>query len=398
MPVCQISHGWDHQSGIILLIKEHDLARCKRKCANATRIQLIRVRLRGTGASAAAKGGLHLGVSMWDQSVKSPLGEGYAAHPGQQGSLSEEPSYTELHQGIRELTAEALDIDDFDTAEALAALGKALEVNPEPQEDPDVLSLEQLRTVESVFQPRGLSYREGEHEAHVDVLAKAIGKPDKPKYLEAITVWWGGTAWYILDGHHRRLAYERANVVSDIPVRVFKGSLDDALKESVSLNSKNKMPMSLQDKMNAAWKLTAQAGESKSKVALSKSEVALACSIGESSVANMRRTKSALAALGTTTEQMLEMNWAEAQRVAKGEAKPQIDHDAETERRARGYVKSIAKALKDRPHKDPEGFAMALRMLDERLPVRLLETEAWADVRSSYLLGQEEFGDDDPDY
>lgn len=300
-------------------------------------------------------------------------------------------SYTELHQGIRELTAEALNIDDFDTAEALAALSKALEANPEPQEEPDVLSLEQLRTVESVFQPRGLSYREGEHEAHVDVLAKAIGKPDKPRYLEAITVWWGGTAWYILDGHHRRLAYERATVVSNIPVRVFKGSLDDALKESVSLNSKNKMPMSLQDKMNAAWKLTAQTETPKSKVAL-------ACSIAESSVANMRRTKSALAALGTTTEQMLEMNWAEAQRVAKGEEKPQIDHDAETERRARGYVKSIAKALKDRPHKDPEGFAMALLMLDERLPVRLLETEAWADVRSSYLLDQEEFGEDDPDY
>ncbi|RWX58326.1 hypothetical protein EN780_37025 [Mesorhizobium sp. M4B.F.Ca.ET.089.01.1.1] len=145
--------------------------------------------------------------------------------------------------------------------------------------------------------------------------------------------------------------------------------------------------MSLQDKMNAAWRLTARTDYSKSRIALE-------CSVAEGSVANMRRVKRELAAQGRTADQLLEMNWAEAQLTAKGEEKPQVDHDAETERRARGYVKSIARALKDRPHRDPEGFAMALLMLDERLPGRLLETEAWADVRVGYIQNQEKLFED----
>lgn len=34
-------------------------------------------RLLGADALAAAKSSLHLGVSLWDQPVKSPIGEGY---------------------------------------------------------------------------------------------------------------------------------------------------------------------------------------------------------------------------------------------------------------------------------------------------------------------------------
>lgn len=287
------------------------------------------------------------------------------------------------------MAATTFDIDDLDTGEALEALQNALGVDPMSPQDPKTLSLTELRTVESVFQPRNLDYREGEHEAHIDTLAKAIGKLEKPRYLEPITVWWGGGGWYILDGHHRRLAYKRAGVVRNIPVRVFTGSVEQALAKSVSLNSKNKMPMSLQDKMNAAWRLTA-------RTSYSKSQIALECAVAEGSVANMRRVKRALSAQGTTAAQMLEMNWAEAQLTARGQEKPEVDHGAETERRARGYVKSIARALKDRPYKDPEGFALALLMLDERLPARLLETEAWANVLADFREGleaEEQFDD-----
>lgn len=285
---------------------------------------------------------------------------------------------------------DAADIEDLDTAEALEAIRQALAEKPEgPARDPDVLDLRELRTLESVFQPRDLRFREGDHEAHVGTLAKAIGKPEKPRYLEAITVWWGGDRWYILDGHHRRLAYERAKVAKSIPVRVFRGTLEGALAMSVSLNSKDKLAMSLQDKMNRAWMLTAYTD-------FSKSRIAEECGIGESSVANMRRVRHALVHLGRSASDMAGMTWADAQREAKGEEKPEIDQDAATERRAKGYAKSIARALKDRPHKDPEGFARALQMLDERLPTRLLETRAWADLVSDFhktLETEEEFGD-----
>jgi ParB-like chromosome segregation protein Spo0J len=288
------------------------------------------------------------------------------------------------------LPFDAVDIEDLDTAEALEAIRKALTINHgKPPRDPEVLDLKALRIVESVFQPRDLRFREGDHEAHVDTLTKAVGKSEKPKYLDPITVWWGGDRWYILDGHHRRLAYERAKIKKGIPVRVFKGTLEEALAQSVSLNSKNKLAMSPQDKMNTAWRLTTCTD-------FSKSRIAEECGVAERSVANMRRVRRELDELGKSVDEMLALTWADAQREAKGEPRPEIDQDAATERRAQRYARSIARALKDRPHKDPEGFARALQLLDERLPIRLLETQAWSDIVSDYreaLEAEEKFSD-----
>ncbi len=131
--------------------------------------------------------------------------------------------------------------------------------------------------------------------------------------------------------------------------------------------------MSTRDKMNMAWRLTAYTDYSKSKVATE-------CGVAESSVANMRRVKGELKSLGKTADQMVDMTWPDAQLEAKGEKRHEIDYDTATEMRARGYARKIAGALGDRPHRDPEAFALALRMLDERLPAKLLDTKAWYDV------------------
>ena len=222
-----------------------------------------------------------------------------------------------------------------------------------------------------------MGYRLGEHEGHLQTLAKAVGKPSRPNYLEPITVWWGGDRWIILDGHHRREAYERAKVVQGIPVRVFLGSLEDALAEAIVLNSRDKLPMTSRDKMNAAWKLTVCTKRS-------KSQVASECGVAERSVATMRSAKGLLLEQGLQLDDLLGLSWLEAQRQAKGEPPTDFDHDEATERRARRYAQSLAKALGNRPHADPEGFARALQMLDERLPLKLLETTAWADLRQDY--------------
>jgi hypothetical protein len=104
----------------------------------------------------------------------------------------------------------------------------------------------------------------------------------------------------------------------------------------------------------------------------------------------------ALVDLGKSVEEMVAFTWADAQREAKGEPRPEIDQDAAMEKRAERFAQSLARALKDRPHKDPEAFARTLQMLDERLPMRLLETRAWAEVVSGYreaLEAEEEFSD-----
>lgn len=283
-----------------------------------------------------------------------------------------------------DLTSVTSDIDDLDPAAALEVIRKAVSANHgAPLGDPSALDLEDLRTMLSVFQPRDLSFREGEDEAHLRVLTKAVGNPEKPMYLEAITVWWGGDRWYILDGHHRKLAYRRAGVSKSIPVRVFKGTLDEAMAEAVSLNSKDKMPMRLSEKMNKAWQLAVCTG-------LTKGQIVAACSVADGSVATMRRTKRDLVALGSTVPQMLEMTWDEARLEAQGRAKPPVDLETALERRARGYAKSLAQAVGNRPHKDPEAFALALLMLDERLPRSLMETGAWASAVVSLRNDQAE--------
>lgn len=150
-----------------------------------------------------------------------------------------------------------------------------------------------------------------------------------------------------------------------------------------------KLAMSQRDKTNMAWKLTAYTDYSKSRVARE-------CGVGERTVANMRQVKRQLEEMGRTISQMMEMTWQDAQLDAKGEERPEVDQDAALEKRAKAFALSLAKTLGDRPHKDPEAFARALQMLDERLPVRLFETKAWQDPLSDFLnvlKADDEFSD-----
>lgn len=266
---------------------------------------------------------------------------------------------------------------DITLAEGLKLIRESLEVNgtTPPISHPKHLSRREIARMVSVFQPRILKGRLAEDECHLDELQAAIGDGEKPRMLDPITVWWGGDRFYVIDGHHRLVAYDRKNVTAEIPVEVFEGTLDEAMARSAALNSKNRLPMRLDDKLNYAWRLVLVSN-------LSKRQIVDACAVGNGTVGNMRSVKAKLLENPEKTlEDLQDMTWKNAQMEAQGlTPTPPSDPDAAIKKRAERYVKSLVRALKDRPFVDPEGFALALVMLDERLPGALMESNAWGDA------------------
>ena len=155
-----------------------------------------------------------------------------------------------------------------------------------PIPNPSRLLLSNIRMAHSVFQPRGFEDASSSEE-HVRVLQKAI-KNEPTQELDPILIWWSGEYWRVIDGHHRLLAYRRFIAESGtrdiyIPVREFSGTLNEALFASIAANSKDKLAMNSDDKLNRGWVLTITQPE------ISKKEVSSICKIGTATVARMRR-------------------------------------------------------------------------------------------------------------
>ena len=239
-----------------------------------------------------------------------------------------------------------------------------------PEPSPKYLDRNQMARMAALFTTRTLEYRIVDQEVHVRDLADAIGNPKKPHYLDPITVWWGGDRYYVIDGHLRLQAYARKGVNERIPVVTFEGSLDEAMAQSAALNSKNQLPMTKDDRLNCAWRLTLVSS-------LTKEKIVQACAVANGSVGNMRVVKKTLMEeTGRPLQYLCDLTWDDARREAEGlEIKEETDMDAETRKRAQRYARAITRAVGDRPHQDPDAFAMALDMMG--LPKRLMTSYEW---------------------
>ena len=259
--------------------------------------------------------------------------------------------------------------------EALTTIKGALEEHggSPPTPLPATLDRNKIARMVSVFQPRELDGRWTEDERHIENLEGAIGDPKKPRYLDPMTVWWGGDRWYVIDGHHRLVAYDRAKVARGLPVDVFEGTMDEAMAHSAAANSKDRLIMRKDDKLNFAWKLTLT-------TELPKSRVVEVCAVANGSVGAMRSVKAKLLGdLRVPLEELADMTWASARLLAEGK---QMDQDYDPEdavrKRADQYRKRLYTAFKDIPTRDPEAFALALVLSNDRLPGSLMSTDAWS--------------------
>lgn len=246
----------------------------------------------------------------------------------------------------------------------------------------------------AVFQPRSLSGRVIVDEAHIAVLMEAIGKPEKPKFLDPLRVWWSGVDWYVIDGFHRLQAYLRVGVQQAVPVKAFAGTIEQAMAEAATANSKDKLPMSKKDKMNMAWRLV-RYGEK-----LSKADTAKACSISLRSVAIMRSVKEQLMDGGQTLDDLSD-DWDKARREAQGfEANGSFDPDEHLKKKVEKMAKALAKTFGQTIHQNPQAFALALMEADERLPGRLIGSGMWDDILKAEIEARKDLGEwhDDDDY
>ena len=203
---------------------------------------------------------------------------------------------------------------------------------------PRVLPWTQIETIPDLFQQRRIdSDTSG---AHVQTLARAI-KPGprgaRQASLEAVTVFWVGDAWACVDGHHRLTAYQWVKHQAPVPVRVLRGAtLGEALQASLGDNSKDRMPLTLRCKSEAAWRFTLEGS-------MSKATIKALADVDESTIAIMRRTVREFVKVHPDTPPGT-LTWAQM-RLWKREPMEMDDKDAE-QRAAEQLLRRTEKHLK----------------------------------------------------
>ena len=139
---------------------------------------------------------------------------------------------------------------------------------------------------------------------------------------------------------------------------------------ALAANVKDKLRLSGPEKREAAWRLVTQYKHLK----LSKAEIAEKSGTAPSTVANMRKVERALLERGKDPKTY---TWTKARR--EGPENAELSADEWRERKAKKIVDALLKAkIGQGLSKDPEVTALALQMLNPRLPAALVR-QWWMD-------------------
>jgi len=87
---------------------------------------------------------------------------------------------------------------------------------------------------------------------HVESLSRALGHEGD---LQPVLVIRRGGKVFLIDGRHRKRAYEQLGRSSSVPVVEFKGTLQEALLEGQRVNKLHTLALTKDERMNCAWKL-----------------------------------------------------------------------------------------------------------------------------------------------
>lgn len=246
-------------------------------------------------------------------------------------------------------TSEAPAADDernsFGPVQRLAELKeKAKQSSPSPL--PDRLPWRSIKQLPELFQPRGPN---GTDEKHVQDLKRGL---EVSRELEPVLVAWIGPEAYLIDGHHRMLAYELARWGEPIPVATFTGSVDAAVLAAGEANSRAKLPMSTRERMNYGWRLVLMGK------LYTKGMVVKAAGVSDRQVALMRR-----AAKDLGGQAFAYREWWQAQQAAKGKSSEPLTDDeqeAKLEAMAGQWADTLAKTFSTKLAQNPELAARAL--------------------------------------
>lgn len=134
-------------------------------------------------------------------------------------------------------------------------------------------------------------------QTHVDTLSRTLrgnGRLDPIWVWREVTANGGATGAHILmDGRHRLAAYKDCYIKSgkesylSIPTHIFEGSEVTAALQALAQNSKDKLALSLTEKLDAAWMIVARDVANEA----TKPMVAAAAGISQRTVLNMRNKR-----------------------------------------------------------------------------------------------------------
>jgi len=201
--------------------------------------------------------------------------------------------------------------------------------------------LKDIHPLRALFQPRQ------EFEGHISELKAALKTHGA---LDPILVGWTGKRVILIEGHHRYVAYERSGYkLKPVDVQWFIGPLNAAVEASIAANSKTKLPMSLQEKLNAAWRLVRLGG-------FSKAQIKRSSAISDGQIGKMRRVLAAHHDVVGIDE------WAKAWKVAtgRGEVRTDEEHEEYLNMLVEQYPEKIHKAVGTKLASNPEMMARVL--------------------------------------
>ena len=249
-----------------------------------------------------------------------------------------------------------------------------------PFENPTSLQLKYLRRALSIFQPRHIRHV-GEtcaSLAHRDELLNAL-KVSGGMFLDPITIYWTGQAYRVIDGHHRLeayLAYFKGKLNTPVPVRLFKGTAEEAVLMAIELNSKNHLPMSKDERFDRAWQMTVMGIGSKATVART-------CKMAQSTIGVMRARANELEAdykklMGEWPSfdpeawkcEAVKMTWAEAKKQSQRKSPEEADY---MDHAANDFAKRFGRTFGTQMASKAEIVANGLSRYSERLAKELYQ-------------------------
>ena len=262
-----------------------------------------------------------------------------------------------------------------DTGHTLADIAGLLVEAKAPLEQPKGrLNLARDRIVVAVkaFQWRLSNENEGARDDHIQTLANAVRDTGKP--LAPILVFSVGNAFYVVDGHHRLAAYDTAQWRKAIPAMVFEGTLEGASDAGRAGNIRDKLPMSRNDKREAAWTLC------KRDPPPTRDWISSETTISPSSIDGMRRVLKALKAKPVDKEIIDGMTYAQALGKMGADDDAKGDWEVETwkQKEADKIVKKIeAAGVGFMLRQDHEIAAIALERVNAALVHTLVAEWLW---------------------
>ncbi|WP_108682247.1 ParB/RepB/Spo0J family partition protein [Methyloceanibacter sp. wino2] len=243
------------------------------------------------------------------------------------------------------------------------SLREAERVERPPTERPPKLDLGQIHVAPEVFQWRDLRLTQTADDAHMRELVRVL--VDNASPLDPLLVAPIGARFYVLDGHHRFDAYHSVDWCQPVPVEYFDGGLKGAQVEALKRNSKNKLPISTRDKLEAAWRLVRQGDES-------QSAIAKAATIS-------RRTVSTMAKVLGEHPQAGAMTWRQARTLQFDEQTANCEGDWR-QLKAQKWASQWAKHLPSDFGAHADIVAMALEILNSDFPGQLVHYWTGKDV------------------